>query len=245
MTRRAPDTATRAHHWRDNAACSGLGDLFVPRDEKSADANEARLICGRCPVRQECLDAAMKEEGQTDEYRRAGVRGGLTPAERAEMAARFPSDTPTAEDLKSRRQGPSRNVDMARTISATATSRARTLIRQGRLSDTAIARQVGLTRDTVAKLRRAIGVPTLWETRTPERALAERTRAVEDGHVVATGTSGQITLHRRVYTVAQLAFLIRHGRHADGHVRPACGREGCVAAEHLADRIMRTTKVSA
>ena len=54
----------------------------------------ARAICAGCPVRQECLDAAMKEEiylcndHPMQMQHRHGVRGGLTPSERAALAGR-------------------------------------------------------------------------------------------------------------------------------------------------------------
>lgn len=46
---------------------------------------EAKAVCSWCPVRQECLDAAMVEDAGRGKFHRYGVRGGLTPAERFEL----------------------------------------------------------------------------------------------------------------------------------------------------------------
>ena len=70
--------------WRDRAACEGMGcDLFFPEPtaipgvqgwRTSYDA--AKVICDRCPVRQECLEEALR-------YHEAhGMWGGLTPRQR-------------------------------------------------------------------------------------------------------------------------------------------------------------------
>lgn len=75
--------------WRIRAACAGLpGDEFFPtgswgaaNDVPAAYAAAAR-ICRRCPVRVECLDAAIAEEGPASAGNRYGMRGGLTPGQR-------------------------------------------------------------------------------------------------------------------------------------------------------------------
>ncbi|MFJ3258466.1 WhiB family transcriptional regulator [Streptomyces sp. NPDC086771] len=86
----APDTMPRLESWADRAACRGYADIFLPpHTERDAAPDRARQICAACPVQIECLDAAMEEEGSADQYRRAGVRGGLTPVERATLARRM------------------------------------------------------------------------------------------------------------------------------------------------------------
>ncbi|MFJ1695730.1 WhiB family transcriptional regulator [Streptomyces sp. NPDC088252] len=93
----APDTLPRAANWADYGACRGHGDIFLPPyTERDAAPGLARQICAGCPVRSECLTAAMTEEGNADHHRRAGVRGGLTPAERVVLARRI-RDTPPEE----------------------------------------------------------------------------------------------------------------------------------------------------
>jgi WhiB family transcriptional regulator, redox-sensing transcriptional regulator len=67
--------AKKAPPWMHHAACVGKpSGLFYPaRGEVTA---EARLICGECLVRQECLDYALRE------FETEGVWGGLSPDER-------------------------------------------------------------------------------------------------------------------------------------------------------------------
>ena len=50
-------------NWRDKAACLGEDpELFFPTGKKGAPAlaqiQEAKRVCGRCPVRRECRCAA-------------------------------------------------------------------------------------------------------------------------------------------------------------------------------------------
>jgi WhiB family redox-sensing transcriptional regulator len=69
--------------WQNSAACRAEVDdsIWFPADR--ADIVLAKFICARCPVRAECLrDALANEGGRTGEYRH-GIRGGMTPEERA------------------------------------------------------------------------------------------------------------------------------------------------------------------
>ncbi len=71
--------------WRDRAACAGTDTnlFFEDRDPAAALA-----LCGRCPVRDGCLAAALAEETDAStgaplgKASRHGVRGGLTAPER-------------------------------------------------------------------------------------------------------------------------------------------------------------------
>jgi WhiB family redox-sensing transcriptional regulator len=83
--------------WRAAAAClSADPDLFFPvgvgwgTDRQIA---RAQLICADCPVRQECLDFAMRS-GEVH-----GIWGGATPEERTRarrrLAARHRSRRPS------------------------------------------------------------------------------------------------------------------------------------------------------
>ncbi|MCP3817804.1 WhiB family transcriptional regulator [Streptomyces sp. A3M-1-3] len=87
-THRAPETLGHPDDWRTLAACAGMAELFIPRDERNADSSEPKRICRGCPVKTTCLTEAMKEEKGADQHRRAGVRGGLNPAERAALHRR-------------------------------------------------------------------------------------------------------------------------------------------------------------
>jgi WhiB family transcriptional regulator, redox-sensing transcriptional regulator len=77
--------------WRDDAACKGADtDLFHPPFQsggKTAGAVAyAKSFCGRCTVRQDCLGFALRVD--RDFGVMPGVWGGMTPGERARLAAR-------------------------------------------------------------------------------------------------------------------------------------------------------------
>lgn len=64
--------------WVSDALCAQVdGELFFP--EKGGSNREAKAVCGRCPVTQECLDWAMA----TDQP--AGIFGGLSVNERRRL----------------------------------------------------------------------------------------------------------------------------------------------------------------
>ena len=58
-----------AGRWRDQAACIGQSDLFVPRSidenryERWERQQKAKAICKECPVRRDCLEFALREQG--------------------------------------------------------------------------------------------------------------------------------------------------------------------------------------
>ncbi|MCW2929933.1 MAG: hypothetical protein JWM19_895 [Actinomycetia bacterium] len=76
--------------WHKRGACRGTDpDLFFSC--ATDDVEMARRVCSGCPVTAECLASAMAEEvvGKSPEQNlklRSGVRGGMTPMERWEMA---------------------------------------------------------------------------------------------------------------------------------------------------------------
>lgn len=80
--------------WYKQADCLHLpNEVFF--DHKHYDL--ARTVCQGCPVQAECLAAAIKEEGGTDDVELHefqtrsffGFRGGKTPKERRAMVADF------------------------------------------------------------------------------------------------------------------------------------------------------------
>lgn len=90
-----PLSDTVRRDWRDRAACltEPLVRFFEdplpeygPPDEGALAY--ARSFCVRCPVRGQCLDAELREEGRAVEGRRFGVRGGMTPQQRASLYRR-------------------------------------------------------------------------------------------------------------------------------------------------------------
>lgn len=77
--------------WGERAACSGLpvnrffNDVWPDEETLAIDEeafDRARSVCASCPVRLNCFEAAMIEEGGSAVTRRWGVRGGVTPAQR-------------------------------------------------------------------------------------------------------------------------------------------------------------------
>ena len=64
--------------WRQAAACQGVDpEVFYPFSDEEAGA--AKAVCGRCPVRQPCLEFALTSR------ERDGVWGGATERERRRM----------------------------------------------------------------------------------------------------------------------------------------------------------------
>ncbi|MFE2234180.1 WhiB family transcriptional regulator [Streptomyces sp. NPDC059442] len=73
------------HTWRDQAVCQSTEynpvdpEIFFPDPDETDKITAAKALCGQCPVRRTCLDAAL-EAGDTD-----GIRGGLTEEERGPL----------------------------------------------------------------------------------------------------------------------------------------------------------------
>ncbi|MFD9249567.1 WhiB family transcriptional regulator [Streptomyces bottropensis] len=66
--------------WTQRAACADADpDLFFPEPGGQERIGEAKQICAACPVRQECLDDAMRR-GEAD-----AICGGLTADEREQL----------------------------------------------------------------------------------------------------------------------------------------------------------------
>lgn len=72
--------------WDAQAACRGLNPrLFFPgpvSNASIAQAERARAVCDRCPVRLLCLDDALIMEKGEKAADRVGIRGGLDGRER-------------------------------------------------------------------------------------------------------------------------------------------------------------------
>lgn len=67
--------------WAKAAACQGrdVEEFFT---ESKLRVVEIKNLCALCPVRQQCLTEAMR----TEDTSRYGIYGGLTPAERNDLA---------------------------------------------------------------------------------------------------------------------------------------------------------------
>ncbi|MEU5900635.1 WhiB family transcriptional regulator [Streptomyces venezuelae] len=67
--------------WMADALCAQVGpDLFFPNS--AAGYRQAKQICDRCPVREDCTEAAAAYEGTSHRHLRHGTWGGLTPTTR-------------------------------------------------------------------------------------------------------------------------------------------------------------------
>lgn len=69
----------RGQEWRVQALCAKLGDPDMFHSSNAMESRNARKVCIDCPVRQQCLDYALKTQ------QRFGTYGGTTPTERSRM----------------------------------------------------------------------------------------------------------------------------------------------------------------
>lgn len=76
-----PDTLPNTLSWAGAAACRGI-DVDEFFTESKLGIAHVKRICGGCLVREQCLAEALRAEDGS----RYGIYGGLTPAERAELA---------------------------------------------------------------------------------------------------------------------------------------------------------------
>jgi WhiB family redox-sensing transcriptional regulator len=78
-SRYAPDTLPPPPRWHSQAACLDEDpELFFPDPGDMGKAAEAKRICHRCPVIDDCLKEAMGVEGSTARQSRYGIYGGLS-----------------------------------------------------------------------------------------------------------------------------------------------------------------------
>ncbi len=74
------DTDT-AMWWQEQALCAQTDpEAFFP--EKGGSTREAKRVCARCPVRQQCLEYAVAHD------ERFGIWGGLSERERRRLKRR-------------------------------------------------------------------------------------------------------------------------------------------------------------
>ncbi|MGW6747597.1 WhiB family transcriptional regulator [Streptomyces sp. NPDC055006] len=89
-TKVAPETPA-GNNWARRGICAQtlyadqMDELWwAPAGKRDAIAEAIRL-CQACPVRRECLDAAIREEGNVMAERRFGIRGALQPKQRRRL----------------------------------------------------------------------------------------------------------------------------------------------------------------
>ena len=80
-----------AHNWMVQAACIDSPDLFHPTVDVHSTYQLARRYCMSCPVAADCLNDAMDAEGDLPGSVRHGMRGGLTPDQRADLHRHQPA----------------------------------------------------------------------------------------------------------------------------------------------------------
>jgi WhiB family redox-sensing transcriptional regulator len=82
----AAERGDYATYWRERAACLRVDpDLFFPIGNNRPtleQIDEAKAVCGRCPVVEQCLNWAVRVE-QVE-----GIWGGMTESERRAMRRR-------------------------------------------------------------------------------------------------------------------------------------------------------------
>lgn len=120
------------------------------------------------------------------------------------------------------------------------------LARQG-VSNKAIARQLGVSRNRAAAIRKAAGIPSVPQTAGVDERVRLRTTAPdEEGHVYWTGARTSSGTPRICWNGADTSalryiFENRTGRPVVGRVEADCGQPDCVAPTHLVDDIERRT----
>ncbi|NYI95904.1 WhiB family redox-sensing transcriptional regulator [Streptomonospora nanhaiensis] len=88
MTSSLDLTPSAAPSWMGSALCAQIPteqDLWFPEPERGPVIAWAKRVCARCPVRSECLEAALALSGP-DAPR--GVWGGTTAHERERIRSR-------------------------------------------------------------------------------------------------------------------------------------------------------------
>jgi WhiB family redox-sensing transcriptional regulator len=91
-----PRPATGDPDWRRRAACAGLDtNLFFPAPgAHPADTQRAKAVCRHCPVAADCLAFAL--ETDDSDGRAAGIFGGLSPRQRAQLRRALEAQEVTA-----------------------------------------------------------------------------------------------------------------------------------------------------
>lgn len=84
-SRYAPDTAEPGGLWQDAATCRTLPPTWWDPDADTTHTPVAIAICRECPVREQCLRAAMRDERGAQAHDRGCIWGGYLPEERADL----------------------------------------------------------------------------------------------------------------------------------------------------------------
>jgi hypothetical protein len=105
-----------ADSWRGYAACAELAepDVMYPEASDKIGLEAARAVCAACPVKRECLDEALAEEGGRTKDSRFGVRAGRTPSQRFGI---YQSRRPSSQ-TETKPRGPGRSKSGCGTAAA-------------------------------------------------------------------------------------------------------------------------------
>ncbi|MFJ9037422.1 hypothetical protein ACIRF8_12645 [Streptomyces sp. NPDC102406] len=121
------------------------------------------------------------------------------------------------------------------------------MLRDGH-SNLRIARELHCDKGRVARIRRELDLPDYVpavQTRTAEEKWHSLTRSTDGGHVEwlgerATASGTPVMRHKeQSYSPAAIAFRIRTGRDAEGYAIADCGKQHCVAPDHVEDEAGR------
>lgn len=135
--------------WQERALCKETDpDAFHP--EKGGSTREAKRICGRCEVRDECLEYALAHD------ERHGIWGGKSERERKKLRRE--------ESEPGKRPKPPNLVEVRRLAAA-------------RLNDRQIGEELGMTAGAVERLRSRHGIPA-GQPQPGNGRLVDRVRAV-------------------------------------------------------------------
>lgn len=121
-------TPDQREEWMGGALCAETDpDMFFP--EKGGNTRPPKAVCAACPVREQCLAYALREN-ITD-----GIWGGLSPRERRALAepreAGRPSDTGDEDRLRALHARGLSGPQIAELLGCSARSATRALARLG------------------------------------------------------------------------------------------------------------------
>ncbi|WP_328934184.1 MULTISPECIES: hypothetical protein [unclassified Streptomyces] len=121
------------------------------------------------------------------------------------------------------------------------------MLRDGH-SNSRIMRDLRCDKQRVRRIRAELNLPAYVpaeQTRTLEEKWATHTRPVDGGHLEWRGernsTVGTPVMRYKEesYSPAAVAFLIKHGREAEGYAIADCGLKHCIAPDHVEDEAGR------
>lgn len=113
------------------------------------------------------------------------------------------------------------------------------------LTNPQIAAKLGISRQTAMRIRDRLELPAVPRTAPQQPTIGDvfhrYTRHADGGHLDWNGPRGSdgtpVFNHGyRQHTAYRVAFTLRTGRTPVGRVQADCGRAGCVAPAHVADR---------